>query len=76
MRGGLGDDAGRRAPRVWERFRDAPPPLGYDFAQILPDGPQSAGAGFLRMEPWRIRTQRVAALEPPQVWSAPASVAA
>ena len=62
--------------RVWLAFLEAPEPLGYDFAQIFPDGAQSAGAGFLRMEPWRIRTQRVAALEPPQVWSAPASVAA
>jgi len=68
------DDADARA-RVWQAFLDAPPPLGYDFAQIFPDGPQSAGAGFLRMEPWRIRTQRVAALERPRIWGAPASVA-
>ncbi len=66
----------------WERRRRTPAPacggrswtrrapLGYDFAQIFPDGAQSAGAGFLRMEPWRIRTQRVAALGPPHVWSA------
>ena len=41
-----------------------PEPLGYDFAQIFPDGPQSPGAGFLRMRPWRIRTHRVVAGEP------------
>ena len=75
MRRGLGARPGRPRPRV-AGFLEAPEPLGYDFAQIFPDGAQSAGAGFLRMEPWRIRTQRVAALEPPHVWSAAASVAA
>ena len=51
-------DAAVRAG-VWQRFLDAPEPLGYDFAQIFPEGPQSAGAGFLRLDPWRIRTHRV-----------------
>lgn len=55
---------------VWERFAAAPPPLGYDFAQIFPAGPQSPEAGFLRLDPWRVRTQRVAAGEPPLVWAA------
>jgi hypothetical protein len=63
------DDPGERA-RVWEEFRAAPAPLGYDFAQIFPAGPQSAGAGFLRMDPWRVRTQRVAAGGEPFVWAA------
>ena len=61
---------------AWIAFLEAPEPLGYDFAQIFPGGAQSAGAGFLRLDPWRVRTQRVAALEPPHVWSAPVSVAA
>jgi hypothetical protein len=55
---------------VWQRFLDAPEPLGYDFAQIFPDGPQSDGAGFLRLEPWRVRTHRVVAGAPPLVWQA------
>ena len=55
---------------VWRRFGEAPEPLGYDFAQIFPDGPRSPGAGFLRLDPWRIRTQRVAAGAAPLVWSA------
>ena len=54
--------------RVWALYADAPEPLGYDFAQIFPDGPQSPGAGFLRMRPWRIRTHRVIAGEPARVW--------
>ena len=53
---------------IWQRYLEAPAPLGFDFAQIFPDGPASPGAGFLRMQPWRIRTHRVAAREPAVVW--------
>ena len=62
-------DAALRAD-VWQRHLDAPAPLGYDFAQIFPDGPQSPGAGFLRLDPWRTRTHRVVAGAPPLVWAA------
>jgi len=62
------DDPDVRAA-VWQRFLDAPEPLGYEFAQIFPDGPQSPGAGILRMRPWRIRTHRVIAGEPARVWT-------
>ena len=62
------DDAGEHV-RVWALYAAAPEPLGYDFAQIFPDGPQSPGAGFLRMRPWRIRTHRVIAGEPARVWT-------
>jgi hypothetical protein len=55
---------------VWQRFAAAPEPLGYDFAQIFPAGPQSEDAGFLRLDPWRVRTHRVAAGAPPLVWAA------
>jgi hypothetical protein len=61
---------------VWRRFLDAPAPLGYDFAQIFPDGPQSDDAGFLRLDPWRIRTHRVVAGGPPLVWTLAPSAAA
>ena len=62
------DDADTGA-RVWQAFLDAPAPLGYDFAQIFPAGPHSVGAGFLRLDPWRIRTQRVVAGDAPLVWT-------
>ena len=65
------DDPAAR-DRVWRCFRDAPAPLSYDFAQIFPGGPQSADAGFLRLDPWRIRTQRVAAGGEPARWAAAA----
>ena len=42
---------------VWQLFKDAPAPVGYDPA-IVPawsDGPTSAAFAALRLEPWRLR---------------------
>lgn len=48
------DDATRT--RVWELFRNAPSPVGYDPA-IIPgwDGPTCDAFAALRLEPWRLR---------------------
>lgn len=48
------DAESRRAG--WQRFVDAPPPVGYDPA-IVPgwDGPDSESFGILRLEPYRLR---------------------
>ncbi len=42
--------------RVWNLFKSAPPPVGYDPA-IIPgwDGPDSPGFAVLRLTPWRLR---------------------
>jgi hypothetical protein len=42
---------------VWELFRDAPAPVGYDPAIIPPwrGGPASDAFAALRLEPWRLR---------------------
>ena len=40
---------------AWERFRALPAPAGYDPATIWPDGPDSPGAGVLRLEPYRVQ---------------------
>jgi hypothetical protein len=42
---------------IWDRFREAPPPLGYDPAIIPPwrDGPLSPAFAALRLDPWRLR---------------------
>jgi len=42
--------------RVWEAFRSAPAPVGYDPA-IIPgwDGPHSDAFAVLKLEPWRLR---------------------
>lgn len=48
------DDDTRAA--VWNRFREAPAPVGYDPA-IIPawDGPTCDAFAVLRLEPWRLR---------------------
>jgi hypothetical protein len=41
---------------VWNRFKDAPPPVGYDPALIpVRDGPTSPSFAALRLEPRRLR---------------------
>ena len=42
---------------VWQAFKDAPAPVGYDPA-IIPvwaDGPRSPAFAALRLDPWRLR---------------------
>lgn len=39
--------------RVWDLFKAAPPPLGYDFAAIF-QGVADPGCGVLRLTPWRM----------------------
>ena len=42
--------------RVWNRFKSAPAPVGYDPAMIpFRDGPDSAAFAVLRLTPWRLR---------------------
>jgi hypothetical protein len=50
----LTDLASRRA--LFEDFRNAPPPVGYDPA-IIPgwDSPEAEAVGVLRLTPWRLR---------------------
>jgi hypothetical protein len=35
--------------RVWELYRDAPAPLGYDFWSVFPDGPAGESPALLRL---------------------------
>jgi len=44
--------------RIWDLFKQTPPPLGYDPGGIgVPgwDGPTSPAFAVLRLEPWRLR---------------------
>jgi hypothetical protein len=49
------DDAIR--VQVWNAFKQAPAPVGYDPAIIPPwkDGPTSPAFAVLKLEPWRLR---------------------
>src|SRR5262245_48465030 len=40
--------------RVWELYRDAPEPLGYDFWSVFPDGPSGESPSLLRITPYRL----------------------
>ena len=65
--------------RVWGLFRSAPAPLGHDPATIWPDGPASADAGLLRLDPWRLRVLALADLtagRPGRSWHAQEAPAA
>jgi hypothetical protein len=64
------DEVEERA-RVWALCRAAPPPLGHDPGAIWPAGPADPDAGVVRLDPWRLRVARAAALaagEPPRSW--------
>ncbi len=53
--------------RVWDLFRAAPPPLGFDFGTIF----ESAGHpdfGLLKLTPWRIELADAADKENRRVW--------
>jgi hypothetical protein len=47
------DVATRR--RVWELYREAPAPLGYDFWSVFPEGPAGESPSLLRLTPYRLR---------------------
>ncbi len=40
--------------RVWELYKNTPPPYGYDPQIIWSGGPDDPGYGLLKLTPWRI----------------------
>jgi hypothetical protein len=48
--------------RVWELYRDAPAPLGYDFWSVFPAGPAGDSPSLLRLAPYRLRLTDVETL--------------
>jgi hypothetical protein len=58
---------------AWALCRALPAPAGFDPATIWPDGPDSAGAEVLCLEPYRVQVGLAADLatgEAPRTWSA------
>jgi general stress protein 26 len=49
----VGDVATRQ--RVWELYRAAAQPLGFDFWSVFPDGPAGETVSLLRLTPYRLR---------------------
>ena len=40
--------------RIWDLYKDTPPPYGYDPAIIWQAGPDDPEYGLLKLTPWRI----------------------
>jgi len=67
------DDETRR--RIWDTFREAPAPVGYDPAEMPPwsGGPTSDAFAALRLDPWHLRVLPVSLAGgpgPALVWDA------
>lgn len=56
--------------RIWELFKSAPEPLGYDPGSIWSE-PTNAEFGLLRLDPWLIRLYNLVAQESHRIWRAP-----
>jgi general stress protein 26 len=48
------DDDLKEKERVWDVYKNTPPPLGYDPAIIWPQGAADPEIGLLKLTPWRI----------------------
>jgi general stress protein 26 len=58
--------------RVWNVFKDAPPPHGYDPGMFFKEGPADPQCGIARLEPWRLELWSLADMMrgvQPQVWA-------
>lgn len=59
--------------RIWELYKNTPPPLGYDPGIIWRGGPDDPTYGLLKLTPWRIELFALGDLftgTPPKVWHA------
>jgi hypothetical protein len=48
-------DPAERA-RAWDRYKQAPPPLGFDYGTLFTSADDPA-FGLIRVDPWRIKVQ-------------------
>jgi general stress protein 26 len=59
--------------RIWDLYKNTPPPLGYDPQIIWQGGVDDPGYGLLKLTPWRIELYGLGDLatqQPPRVWHA------
>jgi general stress protein 26 len=54
------DDAADRR-RIWDLYKNTPPPLGYDIGDFFPGGPDGGAWGLLKLTPFRIELSGMAA---------------
>ena len=66
------DDAADKR-RIWDLYRNTPPPLGYDPGMIWQAGPDDPAYGLLKLTPWRLEISSIIDMmagKPPLVWHA------
>jgi general stress protein 26 len=64
------EDSTQQKRRIWELYKDTPPPYGYDPGMIWP-GPDDASFGLLKLTPWRIELHSLTEMGqsiPSRVW--------
>jgi general stress protein 26 len=54
------DDSDASKQRIWDLYKNTPPPLGYDPAMIWQAGPGDPNFGLLKLTPWRIELNGIA----------------
>jgi general stress protein 26 len=62
--------------RLWDVYKQTPPPLGYDLGLFWPKGPEDPTLGLLKLKPWRVELFSLQDLmqgRPSQVWRDPAN---
>jgi general stress protein 26 len=65
------DDSQAQKTRIWDLYKNTPPPLGYDPGMIWKDGPEDPTYGLLKLTPWRIELSSIMDMmsgKEPQVW--------
>jgi general stress protein 26 len=65
------EDSASEKRRIWDLFKNTPPPLGYDPGLFWPGGPEDPTFGVLKLTPWRIELSSLNDLivgKPAQVW--------
>jgi general stress protein 26 len=48
------DDSMEQKRRIWDLYKNTPPPLGYDPGMIWKGGPEDPTFGLLKLIPWRV----------------------
>jgi general stress protein 26 len=64
-------DAPAERQRIWDLYKNTPPPLGYDPGMIWQNGPLADDFGVMRLSPWRVELWSLGALmqqKAPQIW--------
>jgi general stress protein 26 len=65
------EDSPTEKRRIWELFKNTPPPLGYDPGLFWKGGPDDPTYGVLKLTPWRLELSSLNDLisgKPSRVW--------